>query len=53
MVGHLLEYHPGILKLKQMVSDGELGKINYIHSTRLNLGKFRTGRKYSLEFCAP
>ena len=42
MVGHLLEYHPGILKLKQMVSDGELGKINYIHSTRLNLGKFRT-----------
>ena len=42
MVGHLLEYHPGILKLKEMVSSGELGKINYIHSTRLNLGKFRT-----------
>ncbi len=42
MVGHLLEYHPGIIKLKQMISNGELGKINYIHSTRLNLGKFRT-----------
>ncbi|UCD70752.1 MAG: Gfo/Idh/MocA family oxidoreductase [Syntrophobacterales bacterium] len=42
MVGHLLEYHPGIIKLKQMVSSGELGKINYIYSTRLNLGKFRT-----------
>ncbi len=42
MVGHLLEYHPGIEKLKEMVSAGELGKINYIHSTRLNLGKFRT-----------
>lgn len=42
MVGHLLEYHPGIVKLKEMVSNGELGKINYIHSTRLNLGKFRT-----------
>jgi UDP-2-acetamido-3-amino-2,3-dideoxy-glucuronate N-acetyltransferase len=42
MVGHLLEYHPGIIKLKEMVSAGELGKINYIHSTRLNLGKFRT-----------
>jgi len=42
MVGHLLEYHPGITKLKQMVSAGELGKINYIYSTRLNLGKFRT-----------
>jgi len=42
MVGHLLEYHPGITKLKEMVSAGELGKINYIYSTRLNLGKFRT-----------
>jgi UDP-2-acetamido-3-amino-2,3-dideoxy-glucuronate N-acetyltransferase len=42
MVGHLLEYHPGIIRLKQIVSNGELGKINYIHSTRLNLGKFRT-----------
>lgn len=42
MVGHLLEYHPGVIKLKEMVSAGELGKINYIHSTRLNLGKFRT-----------
>ena len=42
MVGHLLEYHPGIIKLKEMVSAGELGKIHYIHSTRLNLGKVRT-----------
>ena len=42
MVGHLLEYHPGVIKLKELVSSGELGKINYIHSTRLNLGKFRT-----------
>jgi UDP-2-acetamido-3-amino-2,3-dideoxy-glucuronate N-acetyltransferase len=42
MVGHLLEYHPGITKLKEMVSTGELGRIHYIHSTRLNLGKFRT-----------
>jgi len=42
MVGHLLEYHPGIIKLKEMVDSGELGKINYIYSSRLNLGKFRT-----------
>jgi len=42
MVGHVLEYHPGIVKLKQMVGSGELGKINYIYSSRLNLGKFRT-----------
>jgi UDP-2-acetamido-3-amino-2,3-dideoxy-glucuronate N-acetyltransferase len=41
MVGHILEYHPGILKLQEMVKKGELGKINYVYSNRLNLGKFR------------
>jgi len=42
MVGHLLVYHPAILKLKELIDSGELGKINYIYSNRLNLGKFRT-----------
>ena len=42
MVGHLLEYHPGIIKLKEIISNGELGKLNYIYSNRLNLGRFRT-----------
>jgi UDP-2-acetamido-3-amino-2,3-dideoxy-glucuronate N-acetyltransferase len=42
MVGHLLEYHPAIAKLKEIVNKGELGKINYIYSNRLNLGKLRT-----------
>ncbi|CCG40530.1 Gfo/Idh/MocA family oxidoreductase [Magnetospirillum molischianum] len=41
MVGHLLQYHPVFLKLKQMVADGTLGRLNYIYSNRLNLGKFR------------
>ncbi|MCD6352755.1 MAG: Gfo/Idh/MocA family oxidoreductase [Proteobacteria bacterium] len=41
MVGHILEYHPAILKLKELVKKGELGKINYVYSNRLNLGKFR------------
>ena len=41
MVGHLLWYHPAILKLKQLVDDGELGRIQYIYSNRLNLGKIR------------
>jgi UDP-2-acetamido-3-amino-2,3-dideoxy-glucuronate N-acetyltransferase len=41
MVGHLLWYHPAILRLKQLVADGELGRIEYIYSNRLNLGKFR------------
>lgn len=41
MVGHLLQYHPGFLRLKEMVRTGDLGRINYIYSHRLNLGKIR------------
>jgi UDP-2-acetamido-3-amino-2,3-dideoxy-glucuronate N-acetyltransferase len=42
MVGHLLEYHPAVAKLKELVDRGELGKVRYIYSNRLNLGRFRT-----------
>lgn len=42
MVGHLLQYHPAFLKLKEICSSGELGRLRYIYSNRLNLGKFRT-----------
>lgn len=41
MVGHLLRYHPAILKLKQLCQAGELGRIEYVYSNRLNLGKVR------------
>ena len=41
MVGHLLWYHPAVLKLKELVETGELGRIQYIYSNRLNLGKIR------------
>jgi predicted dehydrogenase len=41
MVGHLLEYHPGLEKLKQIADSGELGDIYYIYGNRLNLGKLR------------
>jgi predicted dehydrogenase len=41
MVGHLLEYHPGVLKLKELADGGELGEIYYIYGNRLNLGKLR------------
>jgi predicted dehydrogenase len=41
MVGHLLEYHPGVARLKQLAAAGELGDIHYIYSHRLNLGKLR------------
>jgi UDP-2-acetamido-3-amino-2,3-dideoxy-glucuronate N-acetyltransferase len=41
MVGHLLQYHPCVLALHGLVSSGDLGKLHYITSNRLNLGKFR------------
>jgi predicted dehydrogenase len=41
MVGHVLEYHPAIARLLEMVRAGELGKIRYIYSNRLSLGKIR------------
>jgi predicted dehydrogenase len=41
MVGHLLRYHPAIWKLKEMCVKGELGRIEYVYSNRLNLGKVR------------
>ena len=41
MVGHLLEYHPAVAKLKAVADAGDLGDIHYIYSNRLNLGKLR------------
>jgi predicted dehydrogenase len=41
MVGHVLEYHPAIQRLNELVKSGVLGKIQYISSNRLNLGKVR------------
>ena len=41
MVGHLLRYHPAFLKLKRLVDSGELGRLQYVYSTRLSLGKIR------------
>src|SRR5438094_7528967 len=41
MVGHILRYHPAILKLQSLIQSGALGKINYLYSNRLNIGKIR------------
>ena len=41
MVGHLLEYHPAVDRLRALVRDGELGELFYIYGNRLNLGKLR------------
>ncbi len=42
MVGHILRYHPAVRKLKELISVGEIGKIQYIYSNRLNIGKIRS-----------
>ncbi len=42
MVGHLLQYHPGFEKLKEICQSGTLGRVQYVYSHRLNLGKIRT-----------
>ncbi|HEY6551047.1 MAG TPA: Gfo/Idh/MocA family oxidoreductase [Solirubrobacterales bacterium] len=41
MVGHLLEFHPGVEALRGLIDTGELGELHYIYSQRLNLGKLR------------
>jgi predicted dehydrogenase len=42
MVGHLLEYHPAVNYIKEMIDSGELGDVYYLYSQRLNLGKVRS-----------
>jgi len=41
MVGHVLQYHPVFVRLKELADSGELGRINYVYSHRLNLVKIR------------
>lgn len=41
-VGHVLEYHPAVQSLRQTVESGDLGKIRYLYSHRLNLGRVRS-----------
>ena len=42
LVGHLLLFHPAIVKIKSMIDEGKIGKIQYIYSNRLNLGTVRS-----------
>ncbi len=42
MVGHVLLFHPAIIKIKTMIENGDIGDLQYIYSNRLNLGKVRT-----------
>ncbi len=40
-VGHILHYHQGVIELKKMVAEGKIGRLQYIYSRRLSLGKIR------------
>lgn len=40
-VGHLMVYHPVVVRLAELVRSGELGPIHYLHATRVNLGRLR------------
>jgi predicted dehydrogenase len=42
MPGHLLLYHPGVTKLKELIKDGELGEVLCVYTNRQNLGVIRS-----------
>lgn len=42
MVGHILQYHPAVRKLKELIQSGALGQLQYLYSNRLNTGKVRS-----------
>jgi UDP-2-acetamido-3-amino-2,3-dideoxy-glucuronate N-acetyltransferase len=41
MVGHVLQFHPAFLKLGELIRSGEIGRLQYLYSHRLNLGRIR------------
>jgi len=42
MVGHIMLFHPAIRRIKELIQNGKIGKLEYIYSNRLNLGTVRT-----------
>jgi predicted dehydrogenase len=42
VVGHLMVYHPAVVKLRELLRSGELGRLRYLHATRVNLGRLRS-----------
>ena len=42
MVGHLLQYHPIFMAVRELVESGELGSLSYVYSSRLSFGKVRS-----------
>jgi UDP-2-acetamido-3-amino-2,3-dideoxy-glucuronate N-acetyltransferase len=42
MVGHVMLFHPAIMKMQELIRAGKIGKLQYLYSNRLNLGTVRT-----------
>jgi predicted dehydrogenase len=42
LVGHLMIYHPAVVRLRELLHSGELGRLHYLHTTRVNLGRLRS-----------
>ena len=50
MVGHILQYHSAINKLKQLIGDGDLGQVRYLYSDRLNIAENRVEKNILWSF---
>ncbi len=50
MVGHVMLFHPAIRKMRDLIADGKIGKLEYLYSNRLNLGTMRTEENILLSF---
>ena len=53
MVGHVLLFHPAIIKIKKMIENGDIGDLQYLYSNRLNLGKVRVEENVFWSLAAP
>jgi predicted dehydrogenase len=42
MVGHVFEYNPAVLKIKELIGEGQIGKVYYLYSNRVNLGRVQS-----------
>jgi predicted dehydrogenase len=41
LIGHLMVFHPAVVRLRELLRSGALGTLYYVHSTRANLGRLR------------
>ncbi len=51
MVGHLLQFHPAYVELKQQVNDGAIGKLQHIQASRLAMGRIRKSESAIYDLC--